>query len=119
VLDAFLEAVEPGTESSGYRTPSLPEELRAPPEPRGAWEKDVRYLMCPICGAPMHRKNFARRSGVLVDVCPLHGTWFDRGEAEAAARWVSSVGPEVSDEPVRRSESRPADHGGLLSLLLG
>ncbi|HEY1537294.1 MAG TPA: zf-TFIIB domain-containing protein, partial [Polyangiaceae bacterium] len=40
----------------------------------------VRYRKCPACGEPMQRKNFAGASGVVLDVCPEHGLWFDRGE---------------------------------------
>jgi len=28
----------------------------------------------------MNRINFGRTSGVIVDVCKKHGTWFDGGE---------------------------------------
>jgi Zn-finger nucleic acid-binding protein len=40
----------------------------------------VRYRKCPACSEPMQRKNFAGASGVVLDVCPEHGLWFDRGE---------------------------------------
>jgi Zn-finger nucleic acid-binding protein len=40
----------------------------------------VRYRKCPACGETMLRKNFAGASGVVLDVCPEHGSWFDRGE---------------------------------------
>jgi Zn-finger nucleic acid-binding protein len=38
------------------------------------------YVKCPDCGDVMSRMNFARRSGVIVDVCTSHGTWFDADE---------------------------------------
>ena len=43
-----------------------------------------RYRWCPVCDEQMARRNFERVSGVIVDVCPTHGTWFDAGELEAA-----------------------------------
>ena len=39
-----------------------------------------RYWPCPACGRLMNRQNFARLSGVIVDVCKGHGVWFERGE---------------------------------------
>ena len=37
------------------------------------------YVRCPDCANLMNRVNFAR-SGVIVDVCKDHGTWFDADE---------------------------------------
>jgi hypothetical protein len=41
----------------------------------------VRYRRCPNCGKFMNRVNFARASGIVLDVCREHGTFFDPGEA--------------------------------------
>jgi Zn-finger nucleic acid-binding protein len=30
----------------------------------------------------MNRLNFGKTSGILVDACKAHGTWFDRGELD-------------------------------------
>src|ERR1700730_10361436 len=38
----------------------------------------VNYVPCPECLQLMNRINFARCSGVIVDVCKGHGTGFDR-----------------------------------------
>src|SRR4051812_20636064 len=46
----------------------------------GKFEMNVRYLRCPACRDLMNRLNFAKCSGVIVDVCRGHGTWFDRDE---------------------------------------
>lgn len=78
-------------------------------EPREA----VRYLKCPVCSTVMTRQNFARKSGVLVDVCPEHGTWFDGGEVERASAFIQSHGPvdvHKDDLPMQRPaiESRLA-----------
>src|SRR5262245_3105684 len=40
----------------------------------------VRYVRCPECSDLMNRANFAKCSGVVVDVCRPHGTWFDKDE---------------------------------------
>ncbi len=55
-------------------------------------ETRVRYLACPVCGDVMSRVNFARVSGVIVDVCRSHGVWFDPGELHAIRRFVRSSG---------------------------
>lgn len=53
-----------------------------------------QYRRCPACHQLMARKNFYRVSGILVDQCPDHGTWFDRGELKAAADFLRSGGDE-------------------------
>src|SRR5829696_9131972 len=40
----------------------------------------VRYLPCPDCKQLMNRSNFARISGVIIDLCKQHGVWFDSNE---------------------------------------
>jgi Zn-finger nucleic acid-binding protein len=55
---------------------------------------DVRYVKCPLCHQQMNRANFGKRSGVVVDVCKQHGTWFDAGELTQAVEWIASGGLE-------------------------
>lgn len=50
----------------------------------------VRYVPCPVCDKLMNRENFGRQSGIVVDVCGVHGTWFDRGELPAVLDFVRS-----------------------------
>jgi len=38
-------------------------------------------VACPFCGLTMERMAH-QRSGVVVDLCQQHGTWFDRGELQ-------------------------------------
>ena len=52
----------------------------------------VRYRRCPTCETIMSRKNFGARSGVIVDVCTEHGTWFDPEELTAVLQFVASGG---------------------------
>lgn len=49
---------------------------------------------CPECDEVMTPMNFGRRSGIVVDVCRDHGTWFDRGELEAVLAFVRAGGIE-------------------------
>jgi Zn-finger nucleic acid-binding protein len=57
-----------------------------------AIQAPVRYVACPVCGALMNRRNFGGASGVIVDVCAKHGTWFDRGELPRVLAFVESGG---------------------------
>jgi hypothetical protein len=40
----------------------------------------------------MNRKNFGSVSGVIVDVCKQHGTWFDLGELPRVLAFVAGGG---------------------------
>jgi Zn-finger nucleic acid-binding protein len=40
----------------------------------------ISYVPCPECKQLMNRNNFARSSGVIIDVCKHHGIWFDAEE---------------------------------------
>lgn len=53
---------------------------------------EVRYVSCPLCHASMNRMNFGRVSGVIVDVCKPHGTWFDGGELTRVIAFAASGG---------------------------
>ena len=55
-------------------------------------EKQIRYLRCPVCRDMMNRINFANFSGVIVDVCRLHGTWFDRDELRRIVEFIRAGG---------------------------
>lgn len=54
------------------------------------------YLRCPACNAFMNRTNFARLSGVLIDVCRLHGLWFDADELQAVLEFVEEGGLQLA-----------------------
>lgn len=55
----------------------------------------VRYVPCPICGEMMNRIQWASFSGVVVDRCEDHGTWYDAGELEKIQEFVSIGGLEL------------------------
>ena len=55
------------------------------------------YRRCVECDTVMQRKNYGRKSGVIVDVCPKHGIWFDLHELEGVLSWLRSGGVEVPD----------------------
>jgi Zn-finger nucleic acid-binding protein len=54
------------------------------------------YIACPDCGQIMNRVNFARHSGIILDVCRGHGTWFDRSELPRVVDFVMKGGVEES-----------------------
>lgn len=94
------------TEASSLTQPTKP-------EPRS--QEGRFYRRCVVCDRLMHRENYRRRSGIVVDVCREHGIWFDRGELEQILDWVRTGGPEQAErlqalEPKRRPK-RPTPVG--------
>lgn len=72
----------------------------------------VRYVPCPQCHASMNRVNFGRVSGVIVDVCKMHGTWFDPGELTRVVAFAASGGLEKTrarEKSAAREESQRAN----------
>jgi Zn-finger nucleic acid-binding protein len=53
---------------------------------------NISYLRCPECKNMMNRKNFARVSGVIIDLCSRHGIWFDSGEMEKIMHFIAHGG---------------------------
>lgn len=75
---------------------------RNPLGPTGA-PIQVRYVPCPECGQLMNRINFAHCSGVIVDVCRGHGTWFERDELRGIVEFIRGGGLELSRQKEKRS----------------
>ena len=40
----------------------------------------MMYMKCPVCDLHMHRRNFMRASGVIIDECRKDGVWLDCDE---------------------------------------
>ncbi len=85
----------------------------APRPPRfNPLDNPVRYLPCPVCEDVMMRRNFGRSSGVIVDVCTVHGTWFDSGELPRVLAFVEAGGliqarkRELEDARTRDRDAR-------------
>jgi Zn-finger nucleic acid-binding protein/ribosomal protein L40E len=89
VMDRLVERIR---EKRRHDAP-LPT-ARGTPERRATWQADVTYRHCPECGGMMQRRNFGRRSGVIVDWCGEHGTWLDANEMEDIASFVFQGGLE-------------------------
>lgn len=56
----------------------------------------VRYVPCPVCRELMNRNNFARVSGVIIDICKEHGIWFDADELPKIIEFIRKGGMEYS-----------------------
>ncbi|WP_437274524.1 zf-TFIIB domain-containing protein [Sorangium sp. So ce375] len=80
----------------------------APRPPRQPEHVDVRvrYVRCPACGQVMNRKNFAGKSGIIVDICREHGTWFDRGELPQLLAFAASGGTARARQQQIEEEAR-------------
>lgn len=62
-------------------------------EPEGSTPVQMAaYVPCPLCKKLMNRTNFARISGVIIDSCKGHGTWFDRNELQSIIAFVEAGG---------------------------
>lgn len=66
--------------------------LKAAPNSPSVSESKRMYVPCPECGELMHRKNFAVCSGVIIDWCKSHGTWFDYQELQQIISFIRSGG---------------------------
>jgi Zn-finger nucleic acid-binding protein len=76
------------------------------PEP----SRRIKYRPCVRCGKMMNRINFARISGVVVDVCKGHGTFLDPGELHAIVEFIHGGGLQRARsrelEDLREQEKR-------------
>ena len=66
----------------------------APGRREAAAPEAVRYAACPVCAELMARVNFQRISGVVLDQCRKHGTWFDRDELRRVVEFIRDGGME-------------------------
>jgi Zn-finger nucleic acid-binding protein len=55
------------------------------------------YLPCPVCGVVMNRRLFATGTGIIIDVCRAHGTFFDAGELPQVIEFVMNGGLERAE----------------------
>jgi len=79
------------------------------------------YRPCVHCGKLMHRQQYARRSGVIIDVCRDHGIWFDAEELQQILDWTARGGTRerpltpkrlVADPPASKTTANDAPANG-------
>jgi Zn-finger nucleic acid-binding protein len=73
-----------------------------------ARQKGPLYRSCPMCKRMMARRNYARRSGVIVDTCNEHGLWFDAGELHALLGWMRRGGLEKAERLAKEEAAAAA-----------
>lgn len=61
----------------------------------------ISYVPCPDCGQLMNRNNFARSSGVIIDLCKQHGAWFDAEELPKIVEFIRKGGMEHARQKER------------------
>ena len=68
----------------------------------------VSYVPCPECSQLMNRINFAHCSGVIIDICKKHGTWFARDELSRIVEFIHGGGLNASraKEKIEIAEQR-------------
>jgi Zn-finger nucleic acid-binding protein/RNA polymerase subunit RPABC4/transcription elongation factor Spt4 len=66
--------------------------LPSPTTPQVVSPGAIQYRPCPSCHQRMNRVNYARRSGVVLDVCKEHGLWFDKDELRRVLAFISGGG---------------------------
>lgn len=81
VFDRICADAQAGAAASGLLRPAAPDPL-----------PQVRYLDCPRCAQPMGRVNYARGSGVLINVCRSHGVWLDGDQLRQIMEFIASGG---------------------------
>lgn len=91
---AVFEQLGASRERQGALLGALP----SPMEPAKATIEPVCYRPCPACAQLMNRLNYARRSGVVLDVCKAHGIWFDEDELRRVLAFVAAGGLDRSRE---------------------
>jgi len=71
------------------------------------------YLKCPTCANLMTPQNYARSSGIIIDVCKSHGIWFDAGELNRILEFVARGGlvqARKKEAQQAKEEARRAKH---------
>ena len=87
-FDVVLDRARLDARAEDERRVPRPAELRP--------QKGALYRPCPECGVLMHRFNYGRRSGIIVDSCMGHGLWFDARELDELLLWVRRGGEAVT-----------------------
>jgi Zn-finger nucleic acid-binding protein len=69
----------------------------------------VQYRNCPECDRYMARRNYRKKSGVIIDTCSAHGVWLDADELEQIAGFILSgaagerIKPDSAEERAKQA----------------
>lgn len=81
----------------------------------------ISYVPCPDCKQLMNRSNFAKSSGVILDMCKQHGVWFDAGELPKIIDFIEKGGIDRAREKekiaIQDERSRLRDEQGRLAMM--
>ncbi len=91
---AVFEQLGASRERQGAVLGALP----APDQPQATRLEAVQYRPCPACHQRMNRVNYAKRSGVVLDVCKSHGLWFDKDELRRVLAFIAGGGLDRARE---------------------
>lgn len=65
----------------------------------------MTYRPCLVCAKVMNRQNYARISGIVVDVCREHGFWFEPDELRRVLVFIEGGGlARARDREILRSQ---------------
>jgi Zn-finger nucleic acid-binding protein len=56
------------------------------------YKRKRAYIPCPECGKLMNHKNFSHCSGIVLDWCRDHGSWFDKRELQEIIIFIRNGG---------------------------
>jgi Zn-finger nucleic acid-binding protein len=80
----------------------------------------INYVPCPDCQQLMNRNNFAKSSGVILDICKQHGVWFDAEELPKIIEFIRQGGLDRSRQKeillLQEQKRELADNQRKLSL---
>ena len=80
--------------------------IESPPKPAELRPHTGKFRRpCAQCGTIMNRKQYARGSGVIIDICRHHGIWFDAKELHQIMDWIARGGHAVPRKPGERQET--------------
>lgn len=92
VADAQSRALFAPDAARGSATNTEPTSVSSRAPALSKFSAKFRYRRCPSCAKMMTRVNIAKISGVIVDRCSQHGTYFDLDELHALVRFLEQGG---------------------------
>lgn len=104
---AVAETSRGGGQRSGAETRGGGAGSAAGAAAAGAGAAGRLYRPCAVCGALMNRRNYGRKSGVILDICANHGIWFDLDELPRVLVWIQGGGEERAAQ-IEVEETRTA-----------